>query len=90
MIQIFTKFQDLFPAFSETQRRKKVQEIADSIIDTLLLSKTDGKSLSATELASVVLKINSSVFIFLDKKKNDAEQNLQDINKAIDELKKVC
>jgi len=81
------KVKDLVLNFSETQRKERVEEIADTIIDTLTLSKTDGRGLSATELSSVVLKINSSVFSFLAEKKAKTEETLNDINNALDELK---
>ena len=87
MKTIFKKLQDLVLNFSETQRRERVEEIANTIIDTLTLSKTDGRGLSATELSSVVLKINSSVFSFLAEKKAKTEETLTDINNALEELK---
>lgn len=87
MKAIFKKLQDLVLNFSETQRRERVEEIADTIIDTLTLSKTDGRGLSATELSTVVLKINSSVLLFLAEKKAKTEETLTDINNALEELK---
>jgi glutamate formiminotransferase len=87
MKQIIKKVKDLVLNFSETQRKERVEEIADTIIDTLTLSKTDGRGLSATELSSVVLKINSSVFSFLAEKKIRTEETLEDINNALEEIK---
>ena len=87
MKQIIKKLQELVLNFSEAQRRERVEEIADTIIDTLTLSKTDGRGLTATELSSVVLKINSSVFSFLAEKKIKTEETLEDINNALEELK---
>ena len=87
MKAIIKKVKDLVLNFSETQRKERVEEIADTIIDTLTLSKTDGRGLSATELASIVLKINSSVLFFLAEKRAKTEETLNDINNALDELK---
>lgn len=87
MKQIIKRVKDLVLNFSETQRRERVEEIADTIIDTLTLSKTDGRGLSATELSTVVLKINSSVLLFLAEKKAKTEETLTDINNALEELK---
>ena len=87
MKQIIKRVKDLVLNFSETQRRERVEEIAETIIDTLTLSKTDGRGLSATELSTVVLKINSSVLLFLAEKKAKTEETLTDINNALEELK---
>ena len=87
MKQIIKKVKDLVLNFSETQRRERVEEIADTIINTLTLSKTDGRGLTATELSSVVLKINSSVLSFLAEKRVKTEETLTDINNALEELK---
>ena len=87
MKQIIKRVKELVLNFSETQRRERVEEIADTIIDTLTLSKTDGRGLSATELSSVVLKINSSVLLFLAEKRAKTEETLEDINNALEQLK---
>lgn len=87
MRQIFKNLRDRVLGLSAELRKDAVEDIANDIVDTLTLSKLDGRGLSATELSSVVLKINSSVFSFLAEKKAKTEETLTDINNALEELK---
>lgn len=80
---IFNKIKN----FSQERRRAHVQEIADTIVDTLLLEKLDGSLLLATELSVIVRHINSSVLSFLAEKKIETEAVLEDIETALNELK---
>jgi hypothetical protein len=85
--KIIRSVQGKIASFSANLRRESVDEVADTIIETLTLSKLDGRGLTATELSGVVLKINSSVVSFLAEKKIKTEETLEDINNALEELK---
>ena len=74
--------------FSAEQRKASVNEIAETIIDTLTLTKLNGTELTATELSFVSNKIQSSVLSFLREKKNKTEETLEDITNALKELEK--
>jgi hypothetical protein len=87
MKKIIRNVQDRIATFSANLRKESVDEVADTIIETLTLSKLDGRGLTATELSGVVLKINSSVVSFLAEKKIKTEETLEDINNALNELK---
>lgn len=79
---IFNKIKN----FSEARRKAQIDEIAQTIVDTLLLEKLDGSLLKATEISGVLKHINSSVLTFLAQKKIETEEVLEDINIALKEL----
>ena len=81
--EIFSKIKD----FSEARRKACVDEIAQTIVVTLLLEKLDGSKLKAVELSSVVRYINTSVLSFLAEKKIETEAVLEDIETALNELR---
>lgn len=87
MIKIIKSLQSKITKFSDNLRKELVEEVADTMIETLTISKLDGRGLSPTELSYVVLKIYSASQSFLAEKKIKTEEHLEDINNALEELK---
>lgn len=87
MKKLIKNVQNKIATFSANLRRESIEEVANTIIETLTISKLDGRTLTATELSGVVLIINTSVISFLAEKKINTEEQLTNINQALEELK---
>lgn len=88
MKQIFNTLFNKLKNFSAEQRKASVNEVAESIIDTLTKQQLNGSNLSATELSFVVNKIHSSVFSFLAEKELETEELLENIKEGLNQLEK--
>ena len=81
---IFNKVKNI----SSEYRKDCVNEVAESIIDTLTKQQLNGSSLSATELSFVVNKVHSSVYSFLAEKQIETEELLENIKEGLNQLDK--